>query len=311
MCDPRLRKEGHFFMSKRNNFMLCAVTALFVTSCAQGNDNFIYHYEANFPTIETSNIEVDKLIIGMECNYSPFNWTDNSDNDYNLAISNVGGSYADGYDIQIASLLGKALNMDIEIIKSDWESLVPDIQTNTINLVLAGMTDTEERRKSIDFSDEYYRSELVLITKKETSSMYDHILEENELRSLLNDKSIVSQVSTVTNDVIETFKTNYNATHLSPLATFADCAIDVSNGLAFAMTAEYPVAQSIVNSNSSLGIIRISQDILGVDLSELGVSIGIKKGNTNLKRCINEALSYISQDLRNLMMSEAVIRSGE
>ena len=95
------------------------------------------------------------------------------------------------------------------------------------------------------------------------------------------------------------------------IITFAECAIDVSNGLAFAMTAEYPVAQAIVNSNPSLGIIRISQDILGVDLSELGVSIGIKKGNDNLKRCINEALSYISQDLRNLMMSEAVTRSGE
>ena len=201
--------------------------------------------------------------------------------------------------------------MEVEIIKENWDSLVPDVQTNTINLVLAGMTDTEERRKSIDFSDEYYRSELVLITKKDTSSLYNSVLTSEEVKTLLNNKSIISQVSTVTNDVIETFVSNYSAIHLSPLGTFAECAIDVSNGLAFAMTAEYPVAQAIVNSNPSLGIIRISQDILGVDLSELGVSIGIKKGNDNLKRCINEALSYISQDLRNLMMSEAVTRSGE
>ena len=311
MCDPRLRKGGHFFMSKKNNFMLCAVTALFVTSCSPANDDFIYHYEPTFASIDTTNIEVNKLIVGMECNYSPFNWTDNSDNDYNLAIRNIGGSFADGYDVQIAALLGKALNMEVEIIKENWESLVPDVQTNTINLVLAGMTDTEERRESIDFSDEYYRSELVLITKKDTSALYNSVLTSEEVKTLLNNKSIISQVSTVTNDVIETFVSNYNAIHLSPLGTFAECAIDVSNGLAFAMTAEYPVAQAIVSSNPSLGIIRISQDILGVDLSELGVSIGIKKGNDNLKRCINEALSYISQDLRNLMMSEAVTRSGE
>lgn len=298
-------------MSKKNNFMLCAVTALFVTSCSPVSDDFIYHYEPSFSSIDTTNIEVNKLIVGMECNYSPLNWTDNSDNDYNLAIHNIGGSFADGYDVQIAALLGKALNMEVEIIKENWESLVPDVQTNTINLVLAGMTDTEERRKSIDFSEEYYRSELVLITKKDTSSLYNSVLTSEEVKTLLNNKSIISQVSTVTNDVIETFVSNYSAIHLSPLGTFAECAIDVSNGLAFAMTAEYPVAQAIVNSNPSLGIIRISQDILGVDLSELGVSIGIKKGNDNLKRCINEALSYISQDSRNLMMSEAVTRSGE
>ena len=48
MCDPRLRKGGHFFMSKKNNFMLCAVTALFVTSCSPVSDDFIYHYAPTF-----------------------------------------------------------------------------------------------------------------------------------------------------------------------------------------------------------------------------------------------------------------------
>lgn len=290
---------------------LCGLSTLLVTSCTANLDNFVYHYEVNFSTIDTSNIEVEKLIVGMECNYSPFNWTDPNDNDYNVAISNVGGSYADGYDVQIAKLLSKALNIEIEIIKEDWESLVPDVQLGSINLVLAGMTDTEERRQSIDFTNEYYRSELVLVTKKDIADKYTNILNSDKLSILLKDKNIVSQVSTVTNDVIETFKTNYGAYHSSPLPTFADCAIDISNGSSFAMTAEYPVAEAIVNSNKNLGIIRISQDILGIDLSSLGVSIGIKKGNDNLKKCINEALSQINQDIRNQMMSEAVTRSGE
>ena len=131
------------------------------------------------------------------------------------------------------------------------------------------------------------------------------------MATILNGKNIVSQVSTVTDDVIEIFKEDYGANHLSPLATFADCAIDVKNNSAFAMTAEYPVAQAIVGSNKSLGIVRISQDILGEYLSELGVSIGIKKGNDNLKSCINQALSSIDQELRNQMMVESVSRSGE
>lgn len=290
---------------------LCGLSTILATSCATSIDNFVYHYEVNFSSIDTSNVEVEKLIIGMECNYSPFNWTDPIDNDYNVSISNVGGSYADGYDIQIAKLLSQALNMDVEIIKEDWESLVPDVQLNSINLVLAGMTETDERKQSIDFTDEYYRSELVLITKKDVADQYVNILNNDDLSILLKDKNIVSQVSTVTNDVIETFRINYGANHLSPLSTFADCAIDVSNGSSFAMTAEYPVAEAIVNSNKNLGIIRISQDILGIDLSSLGVSIGLKKGNIHLKECINQALKQINQDTRNKMMSEAVNRSGE
>lgn len=292
--------------------LLCGIAALSATSCSSSSsNNFIYHYDVNFSSIDTKNVEVEKLIVGMECNYSPFNWTDPSSNDYNVSISNVGGSYADGYDVQIAMLLGKALNMEVEIVKEDWESLVPDVQTGTINLVLAGMTDTEERRQSIDFSDEYYRSELVLVTSKEFADQNNRVIPSSELATILNGKNIVSQVSTVTDDVIEIFKEDYGANHLSPLATFADCAIDVKNNSAFAMTAEYPVAQAIVGSNKSLGIVRISQDILGEYLSELGVSIGIKKGNDNLKSCINQALSSIDQELRNQMMVESVSRSGE
>ena len=169
---------------------LCGLSTLLVTSCTANLDNFVYHYEVNFSTIDTSNIEVEKLIVGMECNYSPFNWTDPNDNDYNVAISNVGGSYADGYDVQIAKLLSKALNMEVEIIKEDWESLVPDVQLGSINLVLAGMTDTEERRQSIDFTNEYYRSELVLVTKKDIADKYTNILNSDELSILLKDKNI-------------------------------------------------------------------------------------------------------------------------
>lgn len=123
--------------------------------------------------------------------------------------------------------------MEVEIVKEDWESLVPDVQTGTINLVLAGMTDTEERRQSIDFSDEYYRSELVLVTSKEFADQNNRVIPSSELATILNGKNIVSQVSTVTDDVIEIFKEDYGANHLSPLATFADCAIDVKNNSAF------------------------------------------------------------------------------
>ena len=114
----------------------------------------------------SNSVSDETLVVGLECNYAPFNWTENAANSYTLPIANHAGSYADGYDIQIAKMLAEKTGKKVEIRKMVWESLVPDLQAGNINCIIAGMTDTEEREKSMDFTAEYYRSELVLVTKK-------------------------------------------------------------------------------------------------------------------------------------------------
>lgn len=226
----------------------------------------------------------DEIVIGLECDYAPFNWTTYQSSDYTLPISNKANAFADGYDIQIAKYLSTELNQNIKIVALPWDSLISDLVLDSIDLVIAGMTDTEERRQTIAFTDEYYRSELVLITSKTVADQYTSPLSSEELRTLINGQIIVSQKGTVTNDVIaNTFATEYGAIHANPLDTFAYAATDVSTGSAFAMTAELPVAQSIVASFPNLGIVHIDQEILGETQAELGVSIGLRKQDTQLK----------------------------
>lgn len=252
------------------------------------------------------------LVIGLECNYAPFNWTVAEANDYTLEISNYANQYADGYDIQFAKRASEELGMDVQIVKMEWDNLIPQLNAGQINCIIAGMTDTEERRQSISFTNEYYRSELVLVTSSTVASQYEgQTLGATELATLLDGQGLQSQIQTVTNSVIDTFVSDYNAIHLSAVDTFATAANNVSSGAAFGMTAEYPVAQSIVASNSNLGIIHISQDILGVDLSELGVSIGVRQGDDELIEKLNSVLANYSQEDRNADMAAAVSRSGE
>ncbi|MCR5787113.1 MAG: transporter substrate-binding domain-containing protein [Acholeplasmatales bacterium] len=253
------------------------------------------------------------LVIGLECNYSPFNWTEASPNEYTLAISNQANAYADGYDIQFAKRASEELGMDVKIVKMEWDNLIPQLNAGQINCIIAGMTDTKERREAIDFTNEYYRSELVLVTSKAVADNYaSTTVDSQTLSTLLNGKGIVSQIQTVTNSCIETFVTNYGAVHQTPVDTFATASSKVNAGTAFAMTAEYPVAQAIVKANSNLGIIRINQDILGEDnLSELGVSIGVKKGNQELVDKLNNVLAKYTQEMRNADMTGAVERSGD
>jgi len=259
-----------------------------------------------------STVNDDALVVGLECNYAPFNWTENAGNDFTLPIANHAGSYADGYDIQIAKLLSEKTGKKVEIRQTFWESLVPDLQSGNINCIIAGMTDTEEREKSIDFTAEYYRSELVLVTKKDVADAQSAPLDKSSFAAFVKGKQIESQNQTLTDEIIENVFVSFGAIHNKPVTSFALAATDVANGSAFAMTAELPVAESIVASNANgttLGIVHLDQSILGDSLKELGVSIGVKK-NSALKSALNSALAAIDTATRTSLMEAALARSN-
>ena len=187
----------------------------------------------------------ETLIIGMEANYAPFNWTETSASSYTYPLFDKTGEYADGYDVQIAKMCADELGYNLIIKKFTWDALIPALNTGEINMIIAGMTDTDERRLSIDFTDPYYTSELVLIVSADSD-----LADMTDL-SDLNGKTVVSQIQTVTDDVIEDILVpDYGAIHSSALTTFASCATAVQTGVADAMTAEYPVAVSIVSGTS-------------------------------------------------------------
>ena len=56
--------------------------------------------------------------------------------------------------------------MNLEIYAIAWDSLIPAVQSGTIDAIVAGMSPTAERKEEIDFSETYYESNLVVIIKK-------------------------------------------------------------------------------------------------------------------------------------------------
>ena len=109
------------------------------------------------------------LRVGMECAYEPYNWTEmNTPSLGAVAISGEGkqGLYANGYDVQIARYVAARLGRTLEIYATSWESLLPALQSGTIDAIVAGMSPTAEREAEIDFTDTYYESNLVVIIRK-------------------------------------------------------------------------------------------------------------------------------------------------
>lgn len=108
------------------------------------------------------------LKVGMECNYKPYNWTDNTETFGAVPISSEGqeGLYANGYDVQVAKYVANKLGLKLEVYAMEFDSLITAVNAGTIDAIVAGMSPTEERKKEIDFSTPYYISNLVVIVKK-------------------------------------------------------------------------------------------------------------------------------------------------
>jgi len=71
-----------------------------------------------------SSESTNELVVGLECNYAPFNWTSPKSNDYAVEIDGV-NAYCDGYDVQMASHIASELELDLVIRKIEWDGLIP------------------------------------------------------------------------------------------------------------------------------------------------------------------------------------------
>lgn len=264
----------------------------------------------------TSHVDNTKLVIGMECGYQPFNWTVNKANDYTLPIHGT-NQFADGYDIAVARYLSQDLGKEVVIKKIEWDSLIPSLLNEEINMVLAGMSVTPKRLETIDFSDPYLASDLAFLIKTENlpaGNSKENPASYADLKALFNNQNLVCQANVVGDDIIETYFSSLEDVsihHNTALGTYPLAALDVKAGLAFAMPAELPVVEAMTNLGGLSVLYCDYKSFLSEDdITGLSVNVGLKKGNDELRNEINASLKKLTQEQRSMMMGEASERSA-
>ena len=243
------------------------------------------------------------LVVGMECDYAPFNWTETTKTDSNVAISNVSGAYAAGYDVEIAKIIANELGLTLEIKQFKWDGLIPALKNGEIDLIIAGMSPTEERKMSIDFTEGYYRSTHVVLVNKDSKYATATTMEE------FAGASIAGQINTIYADLVPQLVAK-GAVAGQNLQTVPALVTSLKNGIIDGTILEEPVAIGLCAANPSLTYVKFAN---GFDVAEedVLVSIGVRKG-FNLTSQINEILSSITEATRNDIMSSAVsMSSGE
>lgn len=247
----------------------------------------------------------NQLVVGLECDYIPFNFTQTTDANGAVEISNADG-YANGYDILIAKKIAEALGKELVIRKMGWDSLVPGVQAGTLDLVIAGMSPTAERRESIDFSDAYYESDLVIVVRKDGA--YANA-------SSLNDFSgakLVAQHGTYHDTALQEQASRYGIIAGTPMESFPLMTTALNASAIDGYVAEEPGAIADCAANTNLTYIHLVNNETGFEASadDAQIAIGMKYGYAD-KDAINGVLSQLSKDERLEMMARAAAYSAD
>ncbi len=238
--------------------------------------------------------EDDVFRVGLEAMYPPFNWTqlDDSNGGIKIAESN---EYAGGYDVEIAKKVAKKLGKKLVIVKVEWDGLVPALQTNVIDAIMAGMSPTETRKKTIDFSDNYYQSTYVLVVKK--GSKYENATSIQDFKGA----KVTGQLNTTHYDVIDQIE---GVDKQVAAVDFPAMRTALGAGAIDAYVTEIPEAISSTSANPDFVMVNPAEGF-EADLADTAVAVGLRKGDKNID-LINEALAEISEEERNRIMKEAI-----
>ncbi|QOX63336.1 transporter substrate-binding domain-containing protein [Anoxybacterium hadale] len=246
---------------------------------------------------EQEDVDVQKVLrVGMECNYAPFDWTQSDDSNGAVPIFGASGQYANGYDVIVAKKLAEELGYELQIHKTEWDGLIPALQTDKIDAIVAGMCMTDERKLSIDFSDVYYSADIVAITMKGNPYENAHSLAD------LAGAKVTTQMSTNWYDMLPQIA----GAEITPaLADVTAVVLSVTSGKSDAVVVDMPTAVSAQLSNPDLVILDLSEGDFAVEPGDVDMGIGIKKGNTALLDEVNSFVSKITPEDREAMMAQA------
>ncbi len=235
------------------------------------------------------------LKVGMECNYAPFNWTQSQESD--TAVKLPDGSYADGYDVQVAKYIAEKLGMDLEIVKTEWDGLPPALTSGKIDAIIAGMSPTTERKLVIDFSDAYYDSDLVVVVRKDGPYANAKTLKD------FAGAKITGQLNTFHYTVINQME---GVQQQTAMESFPVMTVALSSGRIDGYISERPGAISASMSNPDLTYVAFEEgEGFQHDPDFTTIAVGLQKGSPLMDK-VNEALATLDDDAREKLMVDAI-----
>ncbi|MBQ9852372.1 MAG: transporter substrate-binding domain-containing protein [Ruminiclostridium sp.] len=286
-------------MKKILALTLALALSLGLCACGGGSTEEAPAEETTTESTEiASGVEDGVLTVAMECNYAPYNWTQPDDSNGAVPIKDTDGEYANGYDVMMAKKLCEANGWELEIVRLDWDSLVPAVQAGTVDCVIAGQSMTAERAEMVDFAGPYLYASIVCLTKADSALASAAGISELS-------GTCTSQIGTIWYD---TCLPQIEGANIQSAAESAPAMLmALETGTVDFVCTDMPTAQGAVVVYPDMVILDFSASEDGFEVSDEDVNIGISvmKGNTVLKEALDAVLSTMTADDFNALMAEA------
>lgn len=297
---------------KKKSLALCMAAVLAMTALtACGNKNAAEPTAANKETAagggtaaaggESAAADgVKKVLkVAMECSYAPYNWTQPTDANGALPISGS-SDFAYGYDVMMAKKIADTLGYELEIVKLDWDSLVPAVQSGKVDCVIAGQSITADRLQSVDFTKPYYYATIVTLVKE--GSKYENAASVADLAGA----TATSQMNTIwySNCLPQIPEGNIQPAQESAPAML----VALSSGRCDIVVTDKPTGQAALIAYPDFKMLDFTgtDGAFEVPQEDINIGISLQKGNTELKDAINGVLATMTEDDYNKMMEEAI-----
>ena len=183
----------------------------------------------------------------------------------------------EGIDIEVAGAIAKKLGLELQVDDMDFDAALLAAQQGKSDIVMAGVSVTEERQKVMEFSDSYATGVQVIIVK-----------EDSEIASVedLDGKMIGTQRGTTGNIYCTD---DYGEDHITTYDNGLTAVQALMNGQVDCVVIDQEPAKAFVAANQGLKILEteyVSEDY----------AIGMAKGNTALQSAVNKALAELQED---------------
>lgn len=212
---------------------------------------------------ELTTVEAGKLIMSTNAAFPP----------YEMVADD--GSF-EGIDVEVAGAIAEKLGLELVVDDMDFDAALLAVQQNKSDIVMAGVTVTEDRQLVMNFSDSYATGVQVVIVKEGSDVTLDN----------LGEKMIGTQRGTTgyiyTSD-------DYGDDHVTAYDNGASAVQALINGQVDCVVIDSAPAEAFVAANAGL-------TILDTEYVTESYAIGVNKDNTALLDAINQALAELTAD---------------
>lgn len=231
-----------------------------------------------------------KLTVATSPDFAPYEF---------YAIAEDGTPTLAGFDIALAEYIADYLGLELEIVTVDFDGVLSELQTRSVDLGMAGLSPDEKRMGIMDFSDLYYKGGQSLVTVKENAEVYNSFEAINK-----PEVSVGAQTGSIQLDLATTNSPNADIVSL-PKVT--DIISELLAGKLEAAYIEKDVAISYQRNYPELEL------VMDVPYEVEGSAIGVCKDNAELLAAVNEAIAAALEDgsMERFVVEANELASGE